>query len=252
MEDLILEKIKEIVRNCGSDLLNAQRDTADIFSKEGHANFVTTYDRAIQEKLRKELLKIVPDAIFIGEEEDIHPDIGKGYAFLVDPIDGTTNFIRDFKQSCISIALLKDNTQMLGVIYNPYLDEMYSAEKGKGAYLNGNPIKVSDRSLEDGIVIIGTAPYYKELNQESFDLAYRYFQKALDIRRSGSSALDLCNVAAGRAEVFSELRLSPWDYAAGSLIVKEAGGIVTTIGGEKLKFDSPCPVLATNGVVEEI
>ena len=129
---------------------------------------------------------------------------------------------------------------------------MYTAVKDEGAFLNGSGIKVSDRSLDDGLVIIGTAPYYKELNQKSFDLAFNYFQNALDIRRSGSSALDLCSIAAGRAEVFFELRLSPWDYAAGSLIVKEAGGIVTTAEGKSLTFDGPCSVVATNGVAKII
>ena len=246
----VLDKTEELVKECGKIMLNAQRDSSMVSLKEGHANFVTTYDKAIQERLRKGLLEILPEATFIGEEEDIHPGLSRRYAFVVDPIDGTTNFIRDYKQSCISVALLENSIQMMGVVYNPYLDEMYTAIKDEGAFLNGTRIKVSDNSLEDGIVIIGTSPYYQEYNQKSFDLAYQYFQKALDIRRSGSSALDLCNIAAGRAEVFFELRLSPWDYAAGALIVKEAGGTVTTQEGGNLIFDGPCSVFATNGIVE--
>ncbi|MCR5279207.1 MAG: inositol monophosphatase [Lachnospiraceae bacterium] len=247
MENLKTE-IEKLMRECGDIMLNARRDPSMVTAKEGHANFVTTYDKAIQEILKKGLLKLLPGSAFVGEEEDIHPRINEGYAFIVDPIDGTTNFIRDYKQSCISVALLEDGAQKMGFVYNPYLDEMFYAVKGGGAYLNGAKIEVSGLPVEEGIVIFGTSPYYRELNRKSFDLAYLYFQRALDIRRSGSSALDLCSIAAGRAEVFFELCLSPWDFAAGSLIVTEAGGIVTTAEGSPLKFDTPSSVMATNGV----
>ena len=245
----ILKEIEMLMRECGDILLNAARTTDMVTAKEGHANFVTTYDKAVQEKLQAGLKKILPEAVFVGEEEDVHRGIDKGYAFIVDPIDGTTNFIRDYKQSCISVGLLKDGRQELAAVFNPYLDEMFTAIKGEGAYLNGKRIRTSSLPLSEGIVIFGTAPYYPELNRKSFDMAYDYFTKALDIRRSGSAAIDLCSIAAGRAEVFFELKLSPWDYAAGSLIVTEAGGKVTTVAGEPLAFDKPCAVLATNGVI---
>ena len=134
----------------------------------------------------------------------------------------------------------------MGVVYNPYIDEVFTAVKGQGAFLNGKPIHVSSQPLENGVVIFGTAPYYEELAKASFDMAYEYFCKALDVRRSGSAALDLCNIAAGRAELFFELRLCPWDYAAGSLIVEEAGGVVTTIDGGEITLNESCGVLATN------
>lgn len=244
-----LKEIEKLIRESGDILLGATRTIDMVTAKEGHANFVTTYDKAVQEKLQAGLKKILPEAVFVGEEEDLHASVRKGYAFVVDPIDGTTNFIKDYKQSCISVALLKDSEQVLGAIYNPYLDEMFTAIKGEGAYLNGKRIRTSSLPLSEGIVIFGTAPYYPELNRKSFDMAYDYFTKALDIRRSGSAAIDLCSVAAGRAEVFFELKLSPWDYAAGSLIVTEAGGRVTTVEGEQIVFDRPCSVLATNGVI---
>ena len=245
----ILAEIEQLMRECGDILLTAQRTDDMVEAKEGHANFVTTYDKAVQEKLQAGLKNILPEAVFVGEEEDVHRGIDKGYAFIVDPIDGTTNFIRDYKQSCISVGLLKDGRQEAAAVFNPYLDEMFMAIKGEGAYLNGKRIRTSSLPLSEGIVIFGTAPYYPELNRKSFDMAYDYFTKALDIRRSGSAAIDLCSVAAGRAEVFFELKLSPWDYAAGSLIVTEAGGKVTTVDGEPLVFDRPCAVLATNGVI---
>lgn len=250
MEKELIRKISEELRACGGILLGADRSPEMVDEKAGHANFVTVYDKLVQEVLKEKLLAILPEAVFVGEEEDIHEPIKSGYAFIVDPIDGTTNFIKDYHTSCISVGLLKDGKQYLGVVYNPYLDEMFTAVKGQGAYLNGKPIHVTKEPLNNAIVLFGTAPYYEELSRKSFELAYDLFTRALDVRRSGSAAIDLCSVAAGRADMFFELRLSPWDYAAGSLIVTEAGGKATTIEGEALSFDKPCSMLATNGVIE--
>lgn len=246
--DQLVEQIAAVVKDCGKIILNAERSTAMVNEKAGHANFVTAYDKKVQEELQKRLLGILPEAVFVGEEEDIHASIEKGYAFIVDPIDGTTNFIKDYHTSAISVGLTRDGKQYIGVVYNPYLDEMFTAQRGYGAYCNGKPIHVSDQPLSNGIVIFGTAPYYEELNEKSFRLAYEYFRKSLDIRRSGSSAIDLCSIAAGRAELFFELRLSPWDYAAGSLIVQEAGGKVSRVEGGDITLSEPCSVKAWNGV----
>lgn len=244
----LLEEITDVVRECGEIILHADRSRNHIDEKAGHANFVTEYDKKIQQILKERFLQILPEAVFVGEEEDIHASIGSGYAFIVDPIDGTTNFIKDYRMSAISVGLLSDGEKYIGVVYNPYSDEMFTAVKGEGAYLNGNPIHVSSQPLENGIVLFGTAPYYEGLSRQSFDMAYQYFKKALDIRRSGSAAIDLCSVAAGRAEVFFELCLAPWDFAAGALIVEEAGGKVTTVQGEALIFSEGCSILATNGI----
>lgn len=249
LEELVQSKVDRLaleVYGCGAIIRNADRTSAVVDEKAGHANFVTSYDKKIQEELQKRLLHWMPEAVFVGEEEDIHASIEKGYAFIVDPIDGTTNFIKDYHASCISVGLTKDGKQEAGIVYNPYLDEMFIAVRGKGAYLNGKRIHVSGASLENGIVLFGTSPYYEELSEKSFQLAYSYFRKSLDVRRSGSAALDLCSIACGRAELYFELRLSPWDYAAGSLIVEEAGGIVTTMEGEPVTLDRPCSVKARN------
>ena len=243
----LVAKIADVVRNCGKIMLEAVRTSDMVDAKEGHANFVTTYDKKVQETLKEKLTEILPAAAFVGEEDDIHASIQRGLAFIVDPIDGTTNFIKDYHVSAISVGLINDGRSYIGVVYNPYLDEMFTAERGKGAFLNGKPIHVSRNPLSEGIVLFGTAPYYEELSRKSFDLAYEYFRQALDIRRSGSAAIDLCSIAAGRAEVYFELRLSPWDYAAGSLIVEEAGGVVTTVDGGEITFERPCSVLAANG-----
>ena len=245
MENITKQMI-EVIKECGQVILNADRSAMEIDSKAGPANFVTEYDKQVQDLLEEKLMKIVPEARFVGEEETADTASDKGKYFIVDPIDGTTNFIKDYHMSCISVALLEDGEVKTGIIYNPYLNEMFWAEKGQGAYCNDRRIRVSNQPLGNGIVLFGTSPYYKELHEKTFAMAFDYFKQALDVRRSGSAALDLCTIAAGRAELYFELKLSPWDYAAGSLIVEEAGGVITTVEGEKLRFDRPCSVMAKN------
>ena len=241
-----LESICNLVRACGLFIKDIDRGHLHVDAKSGRADLVTQYDKQVQERLRTGLLEIMPDAHFVGEEGSTQQFAPTGTFFIVDPIDGTTNFIKDYHFSCISVALVVDNAAELGVIYNPYTDEIFYAQRGEGAFCNGKRLNVSNEPLENGIVVFGTAPYHEELNEKTFQLAYAYFKKALDVRRSGSAALDLCTIAAGRAELFFELVLSPWDYAAGALIVEEAGGLVSDYDGRPLAYDHPCSVLARN------
>lgn len=245
MEQLV-SKICALVKLCGSIILQADREGMDIDSKSGIANFVTEYDKMVQERLRIGLLSICPEATFIGEEGEQTAFSERGKFFIVDPIDGTTNFIKDYRVSCISVAYVEDGQTEAAVLYNPYLNEMYTAIRGRGAFLNDKPISVSKQPLENGIVLFGTSPYSAELSKKSFEMAYDYCQKALDIRRCGAAVWDFCCIAAGRAELFFELQLSPWDYAAGALLVREAGGIVTTVDGGEITLDKPCSILARN------
>lgn len=247
-----LDSICDLVRACGRIVRDADRGKLNVDAKAGHANFVTDYDKKVQELLRTGLLDIMPDAHFIGEEGTTQRFAPAGKFFIVDPIDGTTNFIKDFRSSCISVALITDGVAELGIVYNPYLDEMFAAQRGRGAFRNGSRIQVSSEPLENGLVIFGTSPYNEELSERSFKLAYAYFKKAIDVRRTGSAALDLCSVAAGRAELFFELSLSPWDFAAGALIVEEAGGIVTDVDGHPLSYDRKHSVVARNRVVQPL
>ena len=220
-----------------------------ITQKPGTANYVTECDVAVQKFIARELSVFSPEIGFFGEEDTEKEKLISDLAFVVDPIDGTTNFIRDYHASSISVALVVDGTAELGAVYNPYLDEMFSAKRGCGAFCNGNRLHVSSEPLENALVIFGTSPYREELGEQSFKLAYSYFRQAADVRRSGSAALDLCAVAAGRADLFFELSLSPWDYAAGALIVEEAGGIVSDADGGNLLYDRPCSVVARNKTV---
>ena len=240
----MLDELLSVVRKSGYIIRLADDAEREVTSKEGHANFVTKYDTAVQNFLQEELKKILPEAAFIGEEGDHRETLAKGYAFIVDPIDGTTNFIKKYNKSCVSVALAKDGGIVLGIVYNPYSNEMFYAEKGKGAFLNDKPIHTAQGRLEDELVCVGTAPYYTELRDQTFELAKYMAEKSLDIRRTGSAAIDLCDVAAGRIGLYFELRLSPWDYAAGSLIVTEAGGKVSRIDGSPLSFAEGGPVIA--------
>ena len=242
----ILNEIIVAAKECGQVMLQADRNNFGIKDKAGKANFVTAYDCKIQEMLQIKLAQILPEAEFLGEEEDCRINRKAEYIFVVDPIDGTTNFIKDYHMSCVSIGLIRNGKRYLGVVHNPYLDETFSAISGEGAYMNGNAIHVSSDDLENGVVLFGSSPYNTELAKASFELAYEYFQKCLDIRRSGSAALDLCSIASGRAELYFELILSPWDFADGALIVEEAGGIVTTVEGDTLLCLEKSSVLARN------
>ncbi len=241
----MLQEIIEIVHDCGAIMLGATDIRRKIHTKEGKGNFVTEYDSRVQAVLKERLLSLLPEAVFFGEEDDAnHEDVSRGYAFIVDPIDGTANFTRGYSMSCVSVALILDGRPILGVVYNPYSQETFVAQKGEGAYLNGKRIRASERSLEHGLILFGTAPYHAELSKKSFEIAYRYFEKGEDLRRSGSAAIDLCTIACGRAEFYFELQLCPWDYAAGALIVEEAGGIVSDLEGNPVTFDHAQTVVA--------
>jgi myo-inositol-1(or 4)-monophosphatase len=241
----MLIKITEIVKEAGKIVLSAHNQENTVTAKEGKKNFVTKYDVAVQKFLFKELGKASPDARFIDEEgeNDFSTD---GLRFIIDPIDGTTNFMQDYRCSCISVALCNGNDVVAGVVYNPYTDELFSAEKDKGAYLNGNRISVSERPLSDGLALFGTSPYHPENTDETFSLLRKVFDFSRDIRRSGSAAYDICMIACGRCEVFFEKGLQPWDIAAGTLILKEAGGIALNYQGRDINFSTPNDVVFAN------
>ena len=244
-----VNEICSLVKECGKVILGADREKMLIDIKSGVADLVTEYDKGVQEKLEEGLKKILPEAKFIGEEGSHDELDDDGYAFIVDPIDGTTNFVKDYHMSAISVALLKGKEAVAGVVYNPYLDEIFSAIKGQGAFCNGKRMSVSSHPLSNALVLFGSSPYDKELFSKTLEVLSDYFYKALDIRRSGSAALDLCNVAAGRAELFFELQVSPWDFAAGKLLVEEAGGVVTSLDGKPLSFEGKTSILAKNNVI---
>ncbi len=199
---------------------------------KGLNDFVTEVDKNSESKLVKLLEAILPEAGFIAEE-NTRSQSNKEYKWVIDPLDGTTNFIHSVPCFCISIALIDNNNEILvGVVHELNLKECFYAWKGGGAYLNGEPIKVSlNDKLKDSLLATGF-PYYDYSKLDNYLDLFKFFMKNTHgIRRLGSAAADMAYVAAGRFEGFYEYGLKPWDVAAGSIIVKEAGGSVGDFKG---------------------
>ena len=245
MSQISLEQIIEIAKQA-SKLMLAGENVG--YTAKGESNFVTETDISVQNFIESCLKKLCPDCRFIGEEDDDHSYDPSAHTFIIDPIDGTYNFMRSFRFSAISIAYVFGGESIMGVVYNPYTDEMFSAEKGKGANLNGKPISVSTvEAPEDSLAIIGTMPYDKKLTAPYFEKLYKkLFTDCVDIRRIGCASVEMCYIAAGRAECFIEGRLFPWDIAAACLIVTEAGGTVTRWNGYPTDVSSSGNVAASN------
>ncbi len=245
----LLDKICSTAKDAGKIILEGSEriKSLKIDSKSGHGNFVTEYDTKVQDFLYEKLSLILPEANFVGEEsgrEIFKDEFRKGFTFVIDPIDGTTNFIKGWNESVTSIGLLKDGKPYIGVIYNPFSDWLYYAERGQGAYMNGDPIRTSEDPLSDTIIIMGTAPYYSELTDRAFILGREAVRRSIDIRRGGSAATDICRLASGQAGMFFELRLGLWDFTAAAAILLEAGGDIMDIKGEPLSYDRASSVVA--------
>lgn len=211
-------------------------------------DFVTAADMGVQEQLCSELARRYPDFAFMGEEGTDHAVCADVPTFILDPIDGTTNYIFGYGLSAVSLALCHHGTAVLGAVYNPYTDELFAAERGKGAFLNGKPIHVLDAdSPADVVAAVGTMPYRKEYADELFAIASTLYRECIDIRRSGSAALDGCHTAAGRVGLYAERGLKVWDYAAATVIIEEAGGKVTDYEGNPVPLYGSSNVAASNG-----
>ncbi len=239
----MLSEIENIVRRSGKNV----RDSVgfSVTDKGTRENLVTSADIENERFLKKELLEFLPGSVFKGEEGDDAPVLKEGYTWIVDPIDGTTNFSRGIPEIGISVALMKDGRPYIGVVYNPFTDILYSAEEGNGAFKNGKPIHVSTRPFEDGILFTAWCAYDKRFAPPCFEVSERLHPICNDIRRIGTAAVELCMLAEGAAEMYFEIRLYPWDFAAASMILIEAGGHICSFGGP-LDYDKPCPVLAAN------
>lgn len=243
----MLLKIVAAAKEAGAIILKTH--DAAVHQKEGHCNFVTDADVAVQNYLKKALADILPQARFFCEEQENEP-LTDDYTFVIDPIDGTMNFMRGRQASAVSIGLLKNKTPVLAVIYNPFTDEVYTAEKGRGAYRNGEQMRVSKTPFHNAVVAVGTAPYDLNLAEKSMGYALQFLIHGGDLRRVGAASLDLADIACGRCDVFFELQLQPWDVAAGALLVTEAGGRFISLGHDQPYFEGPCGILACNALCE--
>lgn len=239
----LLKKVLKIVRKSAKLMMRG----FTLEEKDSPANIVTSADIAVQNFLCKSLLPLVPNSAFFGEEGNEEVKNAE-YLWVVDPIDGTTNFSRGISECAISVALIYKNEAILGVVYSPFRNEMYFAEKGKGAYLNDVRIETSKRGFESSLFCTALCLYKKEYAEQCIDIIREIYKECADIRRFGSCALDMCHLASGKCELFFEFRVYPWDYAGAYLILKEANGIVSSCHGEKLEFDRVTPIVAANNV----
>jgi len=218
-------------RNAGDLILRASEhiDLIKVDNKEQH-DFVTEVDRQAEKEIIKTLKTAFPDHSIMAEESGLHE--GNDYTWIIDPLDGTTNFLHGFPHYAVSIALKNKNKLEVGVIYDPIRNELFTASRGEGAMLNNRRIRVSKQHQLAGS-LIGTGFPFKAQQQQYLDAYLNMFKTVCTntsgIRRTGSAAIDLAYLADGRLDAFWEVDLKPWDIAAGVLMVKEAGGVVTDL-----------------------
>lgn len=239
---MTLETLVETVREAAA-LMNT--DHFEITSKGGYSNIVTSSDMAVQDFLCDRLAVLLPGSGFLCEEKD-RQDTSHEYTWVIDPIDGTANYSRGIQQCAICVGLKHCDEMVLGVVFVPWTDEMFSAERGRGAFLNGRPIHVSDRPFGDALICTAFSVYHKEYSEECSRILLEVFKQCNDFRRFGACAPELCYMAMGRCELYFEYLLAPWDFAAASLIVREAGGVIADSEGKPLTFTGHKGVIAAN------
>lgn len=235
------EKVVALVKSATA----ITKEKFTITVKDGEENIVTSADTGIQRFLTENLKHILPDSGFLCEENDLR-DLSHENIWIIDPIDGTANFSRNINNCAVSVALVRNFKPVLGVVYNIFNGDLFTALKGCGAKFNGRPIKVSQKPFKNSLFCTAMSLYDKNYAKLCSDIIYETYMKCNDIRRFGSCALELCYLAAGMCELYFEIRVFPWDYAAGFLILREAGGILKGLRGEELKFDKPTPLIGAN------
>ncbi|MBI3755805.1 MAG: inositol monophosphatase [Deltaproteobacteria bacterium] len=229
-------------------LLKKNIDKAHRIEFKGAIDIVTEMDTKAENLIIKTLKNKFPDHGILTEESS-EQKTDSEYRWIIDPLDGTTNYSHGFPVFCVSIALEKNGEIILGVVYNPMLNELFTAEKGKGAYLNNKKIKVSAIAELNKSLLATGFPYDVRTSEQNNIANFANFAvRAQAIRRAGSAALDMCYVACGRFDGFWELKLKPWDTAAAMLIINEAGGMVADFKGNPFSFYSG-ETLASNGLI---
>jgi myo-inositol-1(or 4)-monophosphatase len=244
------ELTQAIAREAGA-LLKSRVGKIKNIDYKGAYNIVTDVDKASEKMIIEAIQKNYPDDGLLGEEGGAVIAQKSNRRWIIDPLDGTTNYAHSYPFFAVSIGVEEDNKMVVGVVYNPMADEMFVAEKGGGAFLNGVKLQVSkEGSLENSLLATGFPPDTVNNMHNNLE-SFKYLtNQCHGVRRDGSAALDLCFVAAGRLDGFWERKLSPWDVAAGSLIVEEAGGTVTNLDGGFMEL-AKGNILASNGLIHE-
>ena len=240
----------EATMEAGKIIQSYFQGTFKIDSKEGINNLVTEVDTLAETRIIEVIKSHFPDHSIISEEVgELTQD--SDYQWIIDPIDGTVNFAHGIPIWCSSIALAHKGKALVGAVYNPMMNELFVAERGNGATLNGNPISVSKKANFETACLVTGFPYkWPKTKEHPIKVFERLILQGLPVRRLGSAAIDLCWVACGRFDGFWEYNLSPWDIAAGYLIVEEAGGTITNFTGEPYNLLDK-QTLATNGLIHE-
>ncbi len=241
---------RELALEVGELLRRGSGQVRHLRTKDSHVDLLTEYDLRSEELILERIRDHDPGSAILAEESGQH---GSGERmWVVDPVDGTTNFAHGLSLFCVSIALQQAGEPVVGVVYAPLLDELFTAAAGQGARLNGDPISVSNIEVVKESLVVTGFPYGED-DKRAANLAYfgAFSTRAQAVRRLGSAALDLCYVAAGRLDAYWEIETMPWDASAGALLVREAGGRVTTLAGGPLTLTAPTSVLASNDHIHQ-
>ena len=247
------KELIKIVKEAGKILKKGFYSKKEVNFK-AKKDLVTAYDVAVENFLKKKFAKKFKKFNIIAEESD-NANIEFNNSIIIDPIDGTTNFVNKVPHTAISVGVYKNKKPYLAIVYNPILDELYTAKIGKGAFLNGKKLKVS---LEDDFqkALLATGfPYTSGTDENDLNDVVKKIKDVLplcqDLRRLGSASLDLCYVAKGTYEGYYEMNLKPWDVSAGVLILSEAGGVVTNINGAEYNLFEDKYLVASNGKIHD-
>lgn len=238
----LLESVCDLVRQAANFM---QGNDFTVEQKESVVNVVTTADKQVQHFLEVQLPKLIFGSRVFGEENTAAAQNAE-YLWIVDPIDGTMNFTRHLGESAISVGLFHNGQPLIGVVYNPFRKELFSSKKGEGAWLNGRRIQVSQVSFAEGLFCTAWSLYNKALAPQCKAIMEETYAACNDFRRFGSCALELCYLAAGRCDLYFEIRVFPWDWAAGGLILMEAGGVITGLDDRLPCYDRATPLIAAN------
>jgi len=245
-----MKKIVLLAAQAGGQILKKKFGTTLKIEHKGVVDLVTDADRAAEEAIVAEIRGIFPRHNILAEEADYGQSSSR-YCWIIDPLDGTTNFAHGFPWFAVSVAMAVDDEVVMGAVYNPFSDEMFFAEKGHGASLNELQIRVSNTSrLDDSLLATGFPYDRKSSPANNYDHFVNFQNQAQACRRAGVASLDLANTAAGRLDGYWEMKLKPWDVAAGALIVQEAGGQVSDFGGGPFNIRGQ-EVLASNGRIHQ-